>query len=231
MPIPKKKESPQVLSAKEKIYNQVLEWIVDGTLAPQEKLNEADLAAYFSTSRTPVREALMLLAEHGYAQVIPARGSFVSQISVSEADILYEAMNAIETQIVLLACEKRTGSDIDRLEQLNRSCEAAVAADDTAKFLQCDRAFHSAIADIAANPYLSQYLRQLQPHTYRYEYLIEKTGGYDRGPSVKAHCGLIEAIRAKDAANVAKALEEHWTGQYREMRPDILKVIQEKDPE
>ena len=198
MPIPRKKESPQVLSAKEKIYNQVLEWIVDGTLAPQEKLNEADLAAYFSTSRTPVREALMLLAEHGYAQIIPARGSFVSPISVSEADILYEAMNA---------------------------------ADDTAKFLQCDRAFHSAIADIAANPYLSQYLRQLQPHTYRYEYLIEKTGGYDRGPSVKAHRGLIEAIRAKDAANVAKALEEHWTGQYREMRPDILKVIQEKDPE
>ncbi|MBQ3936974.1 MAG: tRNA (adenosine(37)-N6)-threonylcarbamoyltransferase complex transferase subunit TsaD, partial [Ruminococcus sp.] len=71
---------------------------------------------------------LMLLAEHGYAQVIPARGSFVSQISVSEADILYEAMNAIETQIVLLACEKRTEPDVARLEQLNRSCEAAVAA-------------------------------------------------------------------------------------------------------
>ena len=231
MPIPSKKESPQVLSAKEKIYNQILEWIVDGTLAPQEKLNEADLAAYFSTSRTPVREALMLLAEHGYAQVIPARGSFVSQISVSEADILYEAMNAIETQIVLLACEKRTEPDVARLEQLNRSCEAAVAANDTAGFLKCDRAFHSAIADIAANPYLSQYLRQLQPHTYRYEYLIEKAGGYDRLRSVTAHSGLIEAIRAKDAANVAKTLEEHWVEQYQKIRPDILVILHEKDPE
>ena len=61
MPIPNKKEAILVLSAKEKIYKELSSWIIKGTMKPEEKINEAEIAAYFSVSRTPVREALQHL--------------------------------------------------------------------------------------------------------------------------------------------------------------------------
>ena len=67
MPIPQNYSAPVKLSAKDRAYNQIQEWIVDGTLVPNEKINDAQLANALGISRTPVREALQLLALQGLA--------------------------------------------------------------------------------------------------------------------------------------------------------------------
>ena len=71
MPIPQNYSAPVKLSAKDRAYNQIQEWIVDGTLVPNEKINDAQLANALGISRTPVREALQLLALQGLVAMKP----------------------------------------------------------------------------------------------------------------------------------------------------------------
>ena len=118
MPIPAANQAEKQSSAKEKVYRQVARWIIDGTMVPGEKLNEGEIAAYFSVSRTPVHEALMLLAEHHFVEVLPSRGSFVSRLSLSEADAIYEAISALNGVLTGLACGKRTEEDLADLEDI-----------------------------------------------------------------------------------------------------------------
>ena len=68
MPIPTQSPAEKQSSAKEKVYKQVARWIIDGTMVPGEKLNEGEIAAWFSVSRTPVHEALIFRKcyQHGF---------------------------------------------------------------------------------------------------------------------------------------------------------------------
>ena len=78
MPIPKMPSKSVPLTAKERIYSELKEWIVDGTLKEREKLSDREIANYFSVSRTPVREALQLLSEQKLVSIYPGRESLVA---------------------------------------------------------------------------------------------------------------------------------------------------------
>ena len=226
MPIPQKGGPEKTESAKEKVYNQLLQWMIDGTLAPGEKLNESELADYFSVSRTPVHEALMLLAEEHFTEVAPSRGSFVSLISMEDADAVYEAISAIQCNIAVLACEKRTDAAVKTLRELNERFERAYSAGDIEQTLRTDNAFHTYVAEIAGNPYLQKYLRHLQQHVYRFEYILSRVGS-DRTPSEQNHRELIAAIADGNKAVASMAAEENWIGQYRDERIVLERAIRE----
>ena len=224
MPIPAANQAEKQSSAMEKVYRQVARWIIDGTMVPGEKLNEGEIAAYFSVSRTPVHEALMLLAEHHFVEVLPSRGSFVSRLSLSEADAIYEAISALNGVLTGLACGKRTEEDLADLEDINRRFAAALAAGDSEGVLALDDAFHLRIAAVAGNPYLEKYLRQLQMHITRFEHIFIREEA-DRQHYTQDHQGIIDAIRARDKAEANRLAEANWLGVYREQRPILEKAI------
>ena len=226
MPIPKQEHKDESISAKMRVYSRIRKWIVDGTLKPGEKLNEAELAGFFSVSRTPVREALMLLAEHGFAEVYPARGSFVTAITLEQTDRLYEAIASIQAVVAVLASRKRTEADVERLRALNGCFEKALRKGNIEQTLEADQAFHEAIAAIAANPHLEAFLRQLQPHCYRVEYLMERNGVLDRSRSAELHARLIAAITAGDRAEAERAAEENWMGEYLADRDKMIAILE-----
>lgn len=74
MPIPTAPASEPRQTVREKIYNTMLEWIVNGTLQPGEKILDTEIAQYFSASRTPVREAIQLLADQRLIEITPGPG-------------------------------------------------------------------------------------------------------------------------------------------------------------
>ena len=225
MPIPKNNSEELNLSAKERVYDQVQRWIVDGTLAPGEKLVEADLADYFAVSRTPVREALLLLAEHKFVDVFPSRGSFVSVISIYDADMMTQAISALQGEMAAIACQNRTDEDIVLLEKLNGDFEKHILKGKIDRVLEADRAFHNAIASIAANPYLKKYTEYLQPHLYRIEYLLEAHAASDRKLSLKNHQDLIAAIDKRDEDAARTAAGENWLGQYSVQRKMLVEIL------
>ena len=224
MPIPVQPPAEKRDSAKEKVYRQVAQWIIDGTMVPGEKLNEGEIAAYFSVSRTPVHEALMLLAEHHFVEVQPSRGSFVSRLSLAEADAIYEAISALNGVLTGLACGKRTEEDLAGLEALNRQMEEALQAGDSEEVLRLDDAFHLRLAEIAGNPYLVKYLRQLQMHITRFEHIFIRDEK-DRQHSAQDHQAIIDAVAAWDRLRAAGQAEANWLGVYREQRPILERAI------
>jgi len=224
MPIPTQPPAEKQTSAKEKVYQQVARWIIDGTMVPGEKLNEGEIAAYFSVSRTPVHEALMLLAEHHFVEVLPSRGSFVSRLSLSEADAIYEAISALNGVLTGLACAKQTPEDLEDLEEINRQFDHALRSGDSEGVLRLDDAFHLRIAGIAGNPYLEKYLRQLQMHITRFEHIFIRDEA-DRQHSTQDHQAIIQAIAAGDKTRAAALAEANWLGVYREQRPVLEREI------
>ena len=224
MPIPTQSPAEKQSSAKEKVYQQVARWIIDGTMVPGEKLNEGEIAAWFSVSRTPVHEALMLLAEHHFVEVLPSRGSYVSRLSLEEADGVYEAISALNGVLTGLASEKRTEADLDDLRSLNQRFDNALRAGNSEALLELDDAFHLRIAEIAGNPYLIKYLRQLQMHITRFEHIFIRDEG-DRKHSTQDHQAIIDAIAAGDKVRAAALAEANWLGVYREQRPILERAI------
>ena len=226
MPIPIRPPAEKQSSAKEKVYRQVAQWIIDGTMVPGEKLNEGEIAAFFSVSRTPVHEALMLLAEHHFVEILPSRGSFVSRLSLEEADAVYEAISALNGVLTGLACGRRTDEDVDGLEEINRQLSAALREKDGEEVLRLDDAFHLRLAEIAGNPYLIKYLRQLQMHITRFEHIFIRAEG-DRQHSPQDHQAIIDAVAAGERARAAALAEANWLGVYREQRPILERAIRE----
>ena len=224
MPIPTQPPAEKRDSAKEKVYRQVAQWIIDGTIVPGEKLNEGEIAAYFSVSRTPVHEALMLLAEHHFVEILPSRGSFVSRLSLEEADAVYEVISALNGVLSGLACGKRTDEDLAGLEEINRQMENALQAGDGEEVLRLDDVFHLRLAEIAGNPYLVKFLRQLQMHITRFEHIFIRDEA-DRKHSAQDHRAIIDAVAAGDKLRAADLAEANWLGVYREQRPILERAI------
>ena len=225
MPIPSQNPREKQSSAKEKVYQEVSRWIIDGTMQPGEKLNEGEIAAYFGLSRTPVHEALMLLAEHHFVDVLPSRGSFVSRLSLEEADAIYEAISALNGVLTGLASDKRTQGDLEELTELNRRFDQVRQEGDREGILRMDNAFHLRIAAIADNPYLEKMLRQLQMHITRFEYIFSRSET-DRQHSAQDHQAIIDALARQDRAAAAALAEANWMGIYQTQRPLLIQAIQ-----
>ena len=80
MPIPTDHAKPLRISAKENAFNQLQQWIIDGTLHPGEKLNDTELAGALGVSRTPIRESLQLLEVQGFVKMYPGKATQVTEV-------------------------------------------------------------------------------------------------------------------------------------------------------
>ena len=209
MPIPQNQNQTPRLSIKEQIYQTLFEWIIDGTLQPNEPISDTEIAKYFSASRTPVREALLLLERQNFVQVIPSCGTRVAPITKESAGMIYEALAELCGSAAKMACKKATEEDIQRLKDLNAAFSKAVTAADHRASLQCDADFHEYIFKIAGNQYLSSYAKQMMIYARRYEYYYFKTG-VDKTPSIQDHAAIIQAIERRDQEAARNLSEHNW---------------------
>lgn len=129
MPIPTETLAPRPL-LRDTVLGRLRDAIVDGTLAPDEQLRDAELAAWLGVSRTPVREALLELSRAGLVQTVPGRSTVVSPIDpavLRDAQAVVGAMHAlaVRTAVPLL-----TPGDLDAMRAANERFRAGRDADD-----------------------------------------------------------------------------------------------------
>lgn len=110
------------MRAGQRVHLQLRTEILNGDLAPGAPLGEVELSERFGTSRTPVREALGLLAADGLAEQIGGRGTAVSRISAADIEPLFELREALEVKAARLAAVRCTPVDFVHLP---RSCRAS----------------------------------------------------------------------------------------------------------
>ena len=168
MPIPSTPRDVDRVSAQQQIYNTLKDWIVDGTLVPGEFINDSEIAKYFSVSRTPVREAILLLSQQDFVKIMPSKGTKVTETSEEAAAFIYEAISCLSAEIARLAVRKQKPGDIDELKRLNARFAFIMEAQDYSRILEADTNFHNYILKMADNPYMESCWRQILPHAHRY---------------------------------------------------------------
>ena len=126
MPIPKNFSTPNRLSAKERAFKQIQEWIIDGTLQPEEKLNDAELAQALGVSRTPIREALQLLNVQGFVEMHPGVSTQVTAVNKEDISKILPPLAVLQALAAELATPVIEQQTIDSLRHINTDFAQAV---------------------------------------------------------------------------------------------------------
>lgn len=137
------------------ITERLRDQILSNQLKPGERLIADDLALTFGVSRSMIREALLLLATEGFINIIPRKGTFVTQMSAKQANDLFEVRLLLEGQVASLAAERRTDENLRDLRKTVDLGLAAALAGNVERLPALNTRFHNLLADTADNDYLT----------------------------------------------------------------------------
>ncbi|GGF49720.1 transcriptional regulator [Azorhizobium oxalatiphilum] len=187
------------------------EMILQGELRPGEKVPEEELCERFGVSRTPIREALKVLAAEGVLQILPHRGAIVARITEEQIAELFPIMASLERLAGQIACERATAADIRRVRDLHDRMMASYQSGEEADYLRCNRQIHEAFFEIAGNATLSAFYQQILTRIHACRFVMRKTPEHWQA-AVAEHEAMMAALEARDGPRLAGLLETHVTG-------------------
>src|ERR1700716_359205 len=129
--------------------------ITEGHLAPGSRIAERDLCDRFGISRTPLREALKVLASEGLVELLPHRGSRVTRLSAPELRDAFEIVAALEALAGELACQRITDAQVDEIAAVHARMEEHYRRGELTEYFACNQTIHEAINRAAGNPQLT----------------------------------------------------------------------------
>ncbi|SDN43919.1 DNA-binding transcriptional regulator, GntR family [Psychrobacillus sp. OK028] len=207
MPIPVNHTKPVRTTAKLHAFNQLQQWIIDGTLQPEEKLNDIELAQALGVSRTPIRESLQLLESQGFVTMHPGRATQVTAVEKEDINNLLPPLAVLQALAAEIAVLNMDEEVLSLLEEKNREFANALQQKEFSTALRVDEEFHQLIVDTANNPYIHSMVEMLQAHVRRlfyYEKIIL------REYSIEQHANLIRAFREKNTKELAEVMRSNW---------------------
>jgi DNA-binding GntR family transcriptional regulator len=182
--------------------------IVEGVLAAGMKLNERELCETMGISRTPLREALKVLAAEGLIDLPPNRGATVSRMSDTEIWETFEVMSGLEALSGELAAERISAAEIDEIKALHYAMLACRTQNDLPGYYSRNQTIHNKINEAARNSVLRQmYLsinRRLLALRFKSNFHADK---WDR--AVHDHEEMIKALEARDGKRLGAILRQH----------------------
>lgn len=209
MPIPKNFTLPARMSAKERAFDQIQRWIIDGTLQPGEKIVDAELAETLAVSRTPIREALQLLEIQGLVSMYPGRETRVKQIDKDGILKLYPTLASLHALGAEYAAQRILPDHIDQLKELNMLFRQEIESGQTFKAMETDEQFHNMIVELSDNEYVVSFSALLQIHIRRFKYVFLKQKVQETMTSVEEHASIIQALQQRDAEAAAVRIKQN----------------------
>ncbi|SAL71105.1 GntR family transcriptional regulator [Caballeronia telluris] len=190
------------------VVDHLRTFIVEGRLAPGVKLNERKLCETLGISRTPLREALKVLAAEGLIDISPNKGASVSQMSEAEIRETFELMSGLEAFSGELACERITATEIAEIKALHYAMLACRQQNDLSGYYARNQAIHDKINEAARNSALRQtYVsinRRLQALRFRSNFQTPKWDS-----AIRDHEEMIQALDSRDGRRMATILRAH----------------------
>jgi DNA-binding GntR family transcriptional regulator len=178
--------------------------ILDGTIAPGERINEVALATALGISRGPLREAVQRLAGEGLLTMISHRGSFVRTFEQREIDELYDLRTAYEMYAARLACVRATDEQLAGLGSLLSDTGAAVSDGS----YPADRNFHVSLLALADNVTLARAAAETQA-----QISLARSMSASRPVRAKEaldeHTNIVSALQSRSADEAARLVREH----------------------
>jgi len=186
--------------------------VFERELEPGAWIDEKALAESWQVSRTPLREALKVLAAEGLVELVPHRGCRVIELSEEDADALFPVMALLEGRCAHEAARKAGEADVLRLARLHEDLERHAAAHDIDGYYRVNHEFHGFVQQLAANRWLDRVTGDLR------KFMRLMRGAQLALPgrieaSLNEHRVLFDALRERDAARAERAMHDHLMAQ------------------
>jgi DNA-binding GntR family transcriptional regulator len=213
-------ESPR--SQSEAAYFLIRDRILSLALPPGSLVHEARLREELAIGRTPIREALQRLAHEKLVRSVPNRGTFVTEVNITDLARITEVRVVLEGHAARLAAERCTAADRTAFERLIEELRQ-VEMDDQRELMTLDQAVHRHIYRCARNPFLETTLERYFNLSLRLWFLVLDHDVRLR-QAVGEHTTTLEAIRAGDGDRAEQAMRRHVAG----FETEIRKVLMER---
>lgn len=190
------------------VVSKLREMIVNAELAPGIRVPEKDLCAYFGISRTPLREALKVLASEGLVALEPNRGATVTTPTVAMVADRFEVIAALEGFAARLFCERGSEEQLNELQRLHDDMMRCHAAQELAGYFDANQRFHELLVASCNNPILSEMQTQASVHLRRVRYhsivLVDPSQRF-----VRQHARIMHALATRNGSVAQRAMQDH----------------------
>ncbi len=229
MPVPIKEKDFSRKLARERIYLTLREWIINGTLVPGERILDDELASYFNTSRTPVREALQTLSAQRLVEISPGKMTCVAELDASDISKWYLPMASLQGLAAELACDLITDEQIEELKEINERFDLAIKSEDSSVMLREDEAFHTEMLKIADNEFLTEFCQLLTTYIHRiaFAYFLNEQHDIE---SVNAHNRIIDAFSKRDKERSYDVSKQNWLVAMKRLQERLDERLTDKTP-
>lgn len=194
----------------EELRENLEEQILNGTLRPGTRLDEAELVERYKVSRTPVREALRALAGTGLVEMKGTNGVYVTSLSMPVILEMFQMMSVLEGLCARYAARRATPAQRRRLQELQEQLRGLVDSDNRDLFYEVNQHFHDALYDASNTHYLAAQTRLLRKRVAFYRRHVTYHPGRMRS-TIGEHQAILDAIERHDPEAAFSAAANHVT--------------------
>ncbi len=195
-------------SLHDEVVDRVREMVLDGQIPAGERLHERALCERLGVSRTPLREALKVLASEGLVELRPNRGATVTRLTIADVEEMFEVMGALEALAGELACRRIADIEIDEIRALHYKMRTHHARGERREYFGLNQEIHRRIAAAAGNETLVGIVDALGARIRRARYQANLSKPrWDA--AVAEHDAILEALEARDGPRLAAILRRH----------------------
>jgi len=190
------------------LVDRIRPLIVESQLVPGSKVPEKALCEQFSVSRTPMREALKVLAAEGLVRLEPNRGAWVTEVNVEEVNEVFPILTVLEALSGELACAQILDAEIKHVRDLHNQMLESYQKRDLAAYFRTNQEIHHAILVAARNETLTNSCQALSARMQRARYVANMSE--DRwAEAVNEHEQIIAALEQRNGPRLACVLAQH----------------------
>ncbi len=201
---------------KEQVYDHLSRQLSRQELRPGDAINLDAVCQRLGVSKTPLRDALIVLETEGFVRFLPRRGVYVTALTLNDIRDTYQIIGALEGSAVRAARDRFRSADAAAMAGHNAGMQAALDRDDFAGFYRLNLAFHDVYLDLAGNAPLSRIVHNLKKRLYDFPRREELFKEWEYA-SVDEHRRIAELLAAGDFDGAAAYVRDvHWSFEVQE---------------
>jgi DNA-binding GntR family transcriptional regulator len=205
-----RQEDRQEASLHGEILLRLRDYVVEGNIPDGARVPERQLCEMFGISRTPLREALKVLAAEGLIELLPNRGARIRQLSQRDLEELFDVMAGLESLAGRLACEAITDEEITAIEQLHYEMYGHYLHRDMHGYFQANQRIHESIVAAARNETLKTAYANFAGRIRRVRYSANFARKRQRwAEAMREHEAILDALRRRAASELSDILFQH----------------------
>lgn len=193
----------------EGVVARLRDYIVEGHLAAGERVPERQLCDLLNVSRTPLREALKVLAAEGLVQLLPNRGARVRAFGEQDLRYLFEVLAGLEMLAARLACERITDDEIEAIRKRHYQMYACYIQRQLSDYFRLNQEIHHAIVAAARNPMLDATYASINARIRRVRYSANLVESGRWSDAVREHEAILDALSRRAGTELAEVMYEH----------------------